>query len=129
MPSSVTVLWVRRFGLSLFTFSYYDFYMCKGNHSQTQCATRAFADLSRSRRTAWLAVLLVGLLSLGALDAHADKTAEQVLVMVEQSFCEWCEAWEQEVGVVYNKTAEGKRAPLVKIDIKDPVLASPSRNV
>ncbi|MCR9255738.1 MAG: thioredoxin family protein [Alphaproteobacteria bacterium] len=41
--------------------------------------------------------------------------------MVEQLFCEWCEAWDEEIGVVYDKTDEGKRAPLVKIDIKDPV--------
>jgi len=43
------------------------------------------------------------------------------LVMVEQLGCEWCEAWDAEVGVVYDRTPEGKRAPLRRIDIHDPL--------
>ena len=43
------------------------------------------------------------------------------LVMVEQQACEWCEVWDAEVGIVYNKTAEGRIAPLRRIDIHDPM--------
>lgn len=39
------------------------------------------------------------------------------LVMFEQAFCEWCEVWDEEVGVVYGKTGESKRAPLRRVDI------------
>ncbi len=37
--------------------------------------------------------------------------------MFEQLFCEWCEAWDKEVGIIYSKTSEGKRVPLRRIDI------------
>lgn len=39
------------------------------------------------------------------------------LVMMEQDACPWCERWHEEVGVIYNKTAEGKRAPLRVVNI------------
>ncbi len=39
------------------------------------------------------------------------------LVMVEQRGCPWCARWKAEIGIVYNKTDEGKRAPLRVIDI------------
>ena len=41
--------------------------------------------------------------------------------MIEQHYCEWCEAWNKEVGDVYAQTDEGKRAPLVRSDISDPL--------
>ena len=41
--------------------------------------------------------------------------------MVEQQACEWCEVWDAEVGIVYNKTKEGRIAPLRRIDIHDPM--------
>lgn len=37
--------------------------------------------------------------------------------MVEQEHCEWCEAWNREIGGVYHLTEEGKRAPLRRVDI------------
>lgn len=42
------------------------------------------------------------------------------LVMFESPECEWCETWHEEVGVIYAKTKEAKRAPLVRIDIDTP---------
>ena len=39
------------------------------------------------------------------------------LLMFEEDWCTWCERWNDEVGVVYHKTAEGKRAPLRRIDV------------
>ena len=41
------------------------------------------------------------------------------LVMFEQYACEWCEVWNEQVGVVYHKTREGKRAPLRRVDIHE----------
>lgn len=39
------------------------------------------------------------------------------LVMFEQAFCEWCEVWDEEVGTLYDKTDEGKRVPLRRVNI------------
>jgi len=50
-----------------------------------------------------------------------DRTEAASLIMVEQEYCEFCEAWDAEIGVIYNKTEEGKRAPLRRIDIFDPL--------
>lgn len=41
------------------------------------------------------------------------------LVMVEQPGCEWCEAWDKEIGGVYYKTPEGRIAPLRRVNIHD----------
>jgi len=39
------------------------------------------------------------------------------LIMFEQHGCEWCEAWNEDVGAIYDKTAEAKLAPLRRVDI------------
>jgi len=41
------------------------------------------------------------------------------LIMVEQEYCEYCEAWNADVGGIYNKTEEGKKAPLRRVDINE----------
>ncbi len=43
------------------------------------------------------------------------------LVMLEQAGCPWCEAWDREVGGIYPKTDEGRRAPLRRVDIHAPL--------
>ena len=43
--------------------------------------------------------------------------AEPKLVMFEQVGCHWCERWDEEIGPIYPKTAEGRAAPLQKLDI------------
>ncbi len=50
-----------------------------------------------------------------ALSAPGARAAE--LVMFEQSGCAWCEAFDREIAPVYDKTAEGARAPLRRINI------------
>jgi len=60
-------------------------------------------------RTALVAILLFA----GA--SSAGQAAE--LVMFRQHFCEWCEVWDDEVGVVYGKTREGRQVPLREVDI------------
>ena len=39
------------------------------------------------------------------------------LIMFEQEGCHYCEVWDANVGVVYDKTPEGRYAPLKKVDI------------
>ncbi|NQV47065.1 MAG: thioredoxin family protein [Rhodospirillaceae bacterium] len=36
--------------------------------------------------------------------------------MYESQGCQWCEAWDEEVGIIYAKTEEGKVLPLRRID-------------
>jgi len=43
------------------------------------------------------------------------------LVMYEQAGCHWCAQWNKDIGPVYPKTAEGKQAPLRRVDIHAPV--------
>ena len=46
-------------------------------------------------------------------------TAE--LVMFEQAACIWCETFDREIAPIYPKTAEGKRAPLRRVNIDSPL--------
>ncbi|WP_417689227.1 transcriptional regulator [Roseibium sp.] len=56
----------------------------------------------------WLAL---GFASFGSSVQAAE------LVMLEQGGCVWCERWNQEIGVAYDKTEEGRKAPLRRVDI------------
>ena len=69
--------------------------------------------LARRRISLFAHVVLTFALLVGG--ATGTRSAE--LVLFEQSFCEWCEAWEKEVGIIYSKTSEGKRVPIRKVDI------------
>lgn len=40
------------------------------------------------------------------------------LVMVEEAGCMWCARWNAEIAPAYDKTAEGRYAPLRRIDIR-----------
>ena len=53
------------------------------------------------------------------LNLPAELAAAE-LVMFEEPGCPWCAAWTEEVGVVYDKTAEGRRAPLRRVDMTGP---------
>lgn len=65
---------------------------------------------------------ILGVLLLSICAATAGTTARAAeLVMVEEDGCVWCARWREEVGVVYDKTPEGRRAPLRRIDIHDPL--------
>lgn len=46
------------------------------------------------------------------MDARAAE-----LVMFEQAGCVWCETFDREIAPVYDKTDEGKRAPIRRVDI------------
>lgn len=63
-----------------------------------------------------MAGLLATVLALGT-----PAAAQTRLLMLEQSGCEWCAAWDAEVGPVYARTEEGRRAPLIRHDIFEPL--------
>lgn len=46
--------------------------------------------------------------------ASADE-----LVMIEQDGCHWCAQWNKDIAHIYPKTAEGVRAPLRRVDLRD----------
>ncbi|RVU39710.1 hypothetical protein EOI86_02385 [Hwanghaeella grinnelliae] len=48
-----------------------------------------------------------------------SRAADIELVMFERPFCEWCEAWNEEVGDAYAITQEGKFAPLRRVQLND----------
>ena len=59
-----------------------------------------------------VAGLLAGLISVNAVAAE--------LVMFDSATCPWCKSWTRDVGGVYPKTEEGRRAPLRRVDIHAP---------
>nr|WP_306268133.1 transcriptional regulator [Pararhizobium sp. IMCC3301] len=61
-------------------------------------------------------LVLAVLAGLWALPVNAAE-----LIMMEQDGCVWCQRWRAELGPIYPKTEEGKRAPLRVINIFDPV--------
>ena len=50
-----------------------------------------------------------------AASAHAAE-----LVMFEQKGCVWCQRFDRDIASAYDKTDEGKRAPLRRVDIAKP---------
>ena len=63
-----------------------------------------------------LSALIVSLVLLGTCPVVAAE-----LVMFEQDGCVWCDRWHAEIGPIYAKTEEGKRAPLRPVDINKPI--------
>ncbi len=72
---------------------------------------------SARRGPALCGILCVAVVLL--LGGLANPVMAAELVMLEEDGCYWCERWDEEVGVVYHKTEEGKRAPLRRVDIHD----------
>jgi thioredoxin-related protein len=58
-------------------------------------------------------------LGLNVLVATAFSAKAAQLVMLEQDGCHWCELWNEEIGIAYPKTEEGKLAPLRRVDIHE----------
>ena len=69
----------------------------------------------------FLTILFFGLLSLGALLAPAQATAEVRLMMAEEPGCIWCARWNDQIAPIYAKTSEGTAAPLLRVNITEPV--------
>ncbi|MFO8127202.1 hypothetical protein [Yoonia sp.] len=47
--------------------------------------------------------------------------AETRLMMAEEPGCIWCARWHAEIGPIYPKTAEGAAAPLLRVNLQDPI--------
>lgn len=59
-----------------------------------------------------IAFCCVLLVAPGTTSAKAGE-----LVMFRQAGCEWCEAWDEEIGTIYPKTEEGREWPIRYVDI------------
>ena len=55
------------------------------------------------------------------LAASAAAAGEARLLMLKEDWCDWCMRWEEEVGDVYDRTDEGRRAPILRADIHEPL--------
>ena len=64
-----------------------------------------------------VATILATILAL--LPAPPAGAAE--LVMFEQKGCVWCQRFDRDIAPAYDKTAEGQRAPLRRVDTAGPV--------
>ncbi|WP_022703638.1 hypothetical protein [Pseudorhodobacter ferrugineus] len=60
-------------------------------------------------------------LAFSALTAVSALAQDLTLYMVEQPGCIYCDRWDHEVGDAYHKTAEGRAAPLARIQLRDPL--------
>lgn len=65
--------------------------------------------------------LLHVLCTLGVLLASALPAMAAQLIFFDSPGCPYCIRWKEEVGVIYHKTEEGKRAPLRILNIDDPL--------
>ena len=54
-----------------------------------------------------------------AMTVQATGVHAAELIMFESKICEWCDAWHAEIGPIYPKTDEGKRAPLRLVDLHE----------
>ena len=65
-----------------------------------------------------LLFVTIALFSNGILQATENKmqsNTEFKLIMFEELGCEYCDLWNEEIGVTYSKTPEGKFAPLTRV--------------
>lgn len=59
-----------------------------------------------------------GAMLVGLLLAAAVPTAETAeLVMFEERGCPWCARFDREIGPIYARTEEARRAPLRRVDL------------
>lgn len=67
------------------------------------------------RRCLAAALVLIGTVWAGI------ASAETRLVMFERDGCIYCARWMEQVGDAYDKTAEGRAAPLRIVNLRDPI--------
>lgn len=82
------------------------------------------------------AIIGIALLMAPMTDALSGSARAAELVMFEHAGCPWCLLWHREIGPIYPKTEEGKRAPLRRITLapamtvdfvlREPVVATPT---
>lgn len=81
-----------------------------------------YVSVVKSKFRSWLRIswLRIGLtlLSLAWLSADPVRSAE--LVIFERDGCVWCLRWNREVGSLYDRTDEGRRLPMRRINVARP---------
>ncbi|MFG1228298.1 thioredoxin fold domain-containing protein [Xanthobacter wiegelii] len=76
--------------------------------------------------------LAAGLVAAGLSVAFAPAASARELLMFERKGCAYCLKFDHDVAPIYEKTEEGQRAPLRRVDLSqgtpgDVVLAAPVR--
>lgn len=64
---------------------------------------------------------LLALIGVTFLTLASSPTRAAELVMFEQAACPWCERFDRDIAPAYEKSEEGLRAPLRRIDIDEPL--------
>lgn len=64
--------------------------------------------------------ILAVFLTIGAIASAVMPARAAELIMIEQAGCVWCARWNAEIGVAYDKTPEGRAAPLRRVDLHAP---------
>jgi hypothetical protein len=69
----------------------------------------------------WLPPRLAGAVALTAALLMWSAAGAAELVIFERAGCPYCAQFDREIGPIYQKTDEGKAAPLRRVDIHAPV--------
>jgi hypothetical protein len=69
----------------------------------------------------WLPPRLAGAVALTAAFLIGPVASAAQLVMFERAGCPYCAQFDREIGPIYDKTDEGKAAPLRRVDIHAPI--------
>jgi len=95
------------------------FYYTDGEQAMSKSPRQFSRTRDKLAHAGWSAAAFFGLtlLALAVMPASADKGGRLSLVMIKEDGCRYCILWDNEVGRTYSKTEEGRRAPLVRVDI------------
>jgi thioredoxin-related protein len=69
----------------------------------------------------WKGLSLIALIGAMFVLFSLSSARAAELVMFEQAGCEWCAAFDREIAPIYPKTEEGRRAPMRRVDIAQPL--------
>lgn len=65
--------------------------------------------------------VLKSVLTAIAVICATASPAETILMMGREPGCMWCARWDAEIGPVYPKTTEGQSAPLLEVNLSEPL--------
>lgn len=68
-----------------------------------------------------LTILIAPFAALVIALAPTSAVADVRLMMAEEPGCVWCARWNAQIAPIYPKTGEGAVAPLLRINIKEPL--------
>lgn len=79
---------------------------------------RRMTNMTWQPRSAMFSMIAVLVMVL-AMASAAARASSAELVMFFEAGCPWCARWDREVGEAYERTDEGRIAPLRRVDISD----------